>query len=293
MARLLLRMPLISSSGSRLGPRITDLDFFANVNPFYIPIIMGVEAPGSRITVPLNPSAKIYAKIYNRGLINLGGVATEIQQQLVMVTHELDFSTGADDRSITLLSKFSSGLPLNPTNAPTVQFFSHDIFPDQDIDWFGSNNNTTCQGTDLQAEVFWSDATVVDPPIIVTVIVEGMASPGGYQVRSVTESGLDVAAVMTPVSRHGNSFVNTGREYAVFKNGGQFPVTVRVNPADLTISNPNHSFVVRETAGHVMVGPFPPRDYNNDLGQVVFEYGGAPNPQQNLTFAICRTSSFA
>ena len=102
-----------------------------------------------------------------------------------------------------------------------------------------------------------------------------MALAGTLTVQDVSRSGL--APSYGAASTDGHYFKNNGRVWLHIKNTGSqvtATVTTPVNSgsgaaiADLTVTIP-------ATTGDVMIGPFPPKDYNDSAGQVFVTFSGA------------------
>lgn len=77
----------------------------------------------------------------------------------------------------------------------------------------------------------------------------------------------------------GDSFPNTGVEYAIFKNtsGGDITVTLDIQSTVDGQAVADRTVVIPATTGHKVVGPFPPSTYNDANGRVNFAYSGVTN----------------
>ncbi len=92
-------------------------------------------------------------------------------------------------------------------------------------------------------------------------------------------AGLEILAVDQAASGGGDEFVNTGRQFlSVFNgNGGSINVTFDApNTCDhLLAADANHDEVVAVASGkHMLIGPFPPKRFNDSDGKVQITYSG-------------------
>lgn len=99
-----------------------------------------------------------------------------------------------------------------------------------------------------------------------------------------TANGNDLAGVSAAAG--GDSFVNTGKEFVVIKNGDSSPMTLTiVTPAtidgDLAIADRTATIGIGETR---MIGPFQPGLYNDTLvagGKVSLTYSSVTSLKVN------------
>lgn len=95
-------------------------------------------------------------------------------------------------------------------------------------------------------------------------------------ITNASSSGVDITTPAASASAGGDSFVNTGRELLVIKNGDVAPHTVTfVTPMTVDGQAVADKAVVVTNAHEMIIGPFQPSIYNDNGqagGNISFTY---------------------
>lgn len=107
-------------------------------------------------------------------------------------------------------------------------------------------------------------------------------------VNTIDRTGLNMETALVAVAAGGDSFPNTGVEFAVFTNTNAATRTITLDIQALVDGQvvTDRAVVITAVTGHRIIGPFPTSTYNDGNSRCNFTYSA----DTNLKVAICKLS---
>lgn len=108
-------------------------------------------------------------------------------------------------------------------------------------------------------------------------------------VNTVDRASLNLETALVAVAVGGDSFPNTGVEFAVFQNTNAATRTITLDIQTLVDGQvvTDRTFVIGATTGLRIVGPFPTSTYNDGNQRMNFTYSA----DAGLKVAVCKLST--